>query len=130
MEESPLIVLLREAQERRGLSDRAMADQIGVAHTTVSRIIAGSPADTATILKIAAWLDVAPSTLIDGLVPDAFASQIASLLRADPDVAKVFQEALHRVLDGRMTPGQFRELASYAAYRFDISGGERAGDEE
>ena len=31
---------------------------------------------------------------------------------------------------GKRHLGQFRELASYATYRFDISGGERGGDKE
>jgi transcriptional regulator with XRE-family HTH domain len=112
--------LLKEAIDKRHLSMRAAAREIGVAHTTLIRILNGEKCDMPTLQKIAAWLGVTPSSLVDTLNTDDTTTIIAAVLSAEPELAKVFKEAAQRVIDGKMTPGELRDLVSYAAFRFGI----------
>ena len=115
-------ILLKEAVAKREISVRQAAKEIGVAHTTLGRIIEGDAFDTSTAEKIANWLHVTPSSLLDarGVGDDALAAQISLLLQTEPGLKEIFQEAIQRVLDGNMSPDTFRELAQYTAYRLNL----------
>jgi hypothetical protein len=82
--------------------------------------------DLATAQKIADWLGVTPTSIIDaeGVGKDALAAQIAAVLEMEPKLAEVFGEAMQRVLDGRMDLRIFKELAAYAAYRINTAEGD------
>lgn len=112
-------VLAQERVERQGL--RAAARDIGIAHTTLARAIQGEDIDLATAQKIANWLGVTPTSLIDaeGVGKDALAAQIAAVLEVEPKLAEVFGTAMQRVLDGQMELATFRDLAAYAAFRIN-----------
>jgi transcriptional regulator with XRE-family HTH domain len=56
---------LDAALVRKRLSVRSAAKEIGVSHTTVNRILAGGPFDLETAIKIAAWMGVKLSALLD-----------------------------------------------------------------
>ena len=60
---SPMAVLLEEARRKRNLSERQLAQEIDVAHTTVGRVLRGQPVDIVTIQKIAAWMGVETASL-------------------------------------------------------------------
>ena len=117
-----LALLLAEAQKERGLSDRAMAQEIGVAYTTIARVMVGQTPDVTTILKVSEWLGVEAASLLngEGFTQDTLAAQIAAVLETEPKLAQVFGEAMQRVLDGQMEPSTFRDLAAYAAYRLNL----------
>lgn len=68
----------------------------------------------------AEYLKVEPITLF-GSVTDDLASQIAALLETDPQLAEIFEEAIERLLAGKMTASTFRELAHYFAYRINFN---------
>ena len=117
-----LQILLKEELDKRHLSFRAAAREISVAHTTLIRIINGEPCDVPTLQKIAAWLGVAPSSLVDTMdqANTELSTAIAAVISAEPKLAIVFLEASKRLSKGEMTPQELRELVYYAAFRFGI----------
>ena len=119
-------VLAQERVNQRGLGLRAAAREIDIAHTTLARAIQGDDIDLATAQKIADWLGVTPTSIIDaeGVGKDALAAQIAAVLEMEPKLAEVFGDAMQRVLDGRMDLSIFTELAAYAAYRINTAEGD------
>jgi hypothetical protein len=52
---------------------------------------------------------------------DALAAQMAAVLETEPKLAKVFGDAMQRVLDGQMDLGIFKDLAAYAGYRINMA---------
>jgi len=126
-----LQILLKEELDRRHLSFRAAAREINVAHTTLIRILNGEPCDVPTLQKIATWLGVAPSSLVDTMdqANTELSSAIAAVISAEPKLATVFLEASKRLSEGRMTPQELRELVYYAAFRFGIGQEETREDE-
>jgi len=115
--------LLEEAQAQQGLSDRALAARANVAHTTIGRLKKGESADLETIDKIASYLGVNTTSLLTaaGIGPDDLAAKIAVILQREPKLAEVFDKALDRVLEGKMQLSTLRDLASYAAFRLNLT---------
>jgi transcriptional regulator with XRE-family HTH domain len=111
--------LLQEAINKRGVSNRAAAQEIGVSHTTISRILKGESVDYDTIILIAKWLGVNASTLMDAdsLSEDALANKISALLQTEPQLAEVFEEAADRLAKGQISPDTMRDLVAFASYR-------------
>ena len=115
--------LIKDKMQRNDLSMRGAAAEIGISHTTLIRIMGGEPYDVPTAEKIADWLNVPVSTLLDlhEKGEDDLAKQIALVLRQEPALAKVFGEAMARLADGRIKPETIRALASYAAFQLETS---------
>ncbi len=120
---STIAILLDEARRKHDLSERQLAEELGVASTTVGRALRGEPVDLATIQKIADWLGVETASLLnsEGVGPDALAAQLSALIEAEPKLAEVFEEAMRRVRTGKMDPSVVRDLIAYAAYRFQLN---------
>jgi transcriptional regulator with XRE-family HTH domain len=118
-----LSVLLEGERRKHGLSERQLAVEIDVAHTTVGRVLRGETVDLQTLTKIANWLGIKPSSLLDaeGIGADALAAELAALIETEPRLAEVFKEALSRVRKGNLDPGVVRDLIAYAAYRFNLT---------
>lgn len=116
--------LITEELTTRRLSYRKAAREIGIAHTTLIRIIAGEPCDMPTVQKIATWLNVSPSALVDsmgnGNEHQEVINAIVAVISAEPELEYVFLEAGNRLQNGTMSPEEFRELVRYAAFRFNI----------
>ena len=122
----PVRVSFEQEMNKKGLSIRAVSRQMNVSHATIVRFLQGEPVDPETIIAVANWLGVPPATALNvrGVGEDALAAKIALIIEQKPDLAALFTEALDRVLAGSMSTDEFRELASYAAYRFGIKPGE------
>ncbi len=119
-----LKVLLEDEMHKRKLSLRDAGKEIGVAHTTLARILDGYPADIDTLVKICAWMGISPDTVLNSEGPvenDALASQIAAVLETEPALRNVFREALSRMLEGKTSPETVRDLIRYASWRLGIS---------
>ena len=118
-----LKVLLEDGLKERGKSVRAAAREIGVTHTTLMRVEEGGTVDLDTLIKICGWLGVQPASVLnaEGIGADTLAAQIAAVLETDPRLAKVFSEAMARILSGAMQPDTLRDLANYAAYRLGVT---------
>lgn len=120
-----LSTILREELGKRNVTVREAARQIGVAHTTVARILAGVPADIATLQKVCGWIGIPVSNVLN--VEDkstiGLANKIALIIEKEPALAKVFAEAVQEIEAGNMTSSDLADIAGYAAYRLRLSKG-------
>lgn len=118
-----LQIILNDRIKELGISIREAGRQIGIAHTTLNRILYGDEYDLATLKAMANWLQVKPSSFLDAETssPDQLTSQIAILLETYPRLAEVFSEVIARVLKEEISPDTFTDIAAYAAYRMNIS---------
>ena len=119
-----MATLVKEKMTKDRLSFRKAGDQVGVSHTTIQRVADGEQMDLPTTQKIADWLRIPLSTLLDldSKTDDQLAKQIAAVLYREPQLATVFGEAMKRVLTGEMQPDTFRALAQYAAFQITTQG--------
>lgn len=113
--------LLTEEIRAKGISNREAARQIGVAHTTVNRIIDGVPPDLSTIYYIAEWLHVKPSTLIDLETENNISEKVAVILEKNEKLSEVFKLAFERVENGEMNISEVEELITYMVFRITQS---------
>ena len=83
-----LEIILRKELYERGLSSRSAASEIGVAHTTLLRALRGQSVDVETIVKIANYLGIRPSELINTLDDSgtSLADQLSVLLSRSPEL--------------------------------------------
>jgi len=111
--------LLEEKQRKGGLSNRAVAREVGVSHSTISRALQGEAMDMPTLEKFSAFLEVPVSTLVDLNTEGAsgLAAKIEALVNQEPELAKVFEEAVDLILEGKMSSSVFRDLVAYASFR-------------
>jgi len=116
--------LVQEKMTKDKISFRKAGDQVGVSHTTIQRAADGEQLDIPTTQKLANWLRIPLSTLLDleSKTDDQLAKQIAAVLYREPQLATVFGEAMRRVLTGEMQPDTFRALAQYAAFQIQTTG--------
>ena len=125
MDTNMLTSLLKEHMRERGMSLRQAAKEIGVSHTTISRILGGQTADIDTLVAIAKWMKISPSTLMDtGGEADSktLSAKIAAVIEQHPDLAKVFDEALSRFEAGKISTETITDLIAYMNYRLGIGG--------
>ncbi len=110
--------LLLTKMRERGMSARAVSREIGIAHTTLNRILAGKGADLSTLELMAKWLGVELSTII-GTTEGDLAKQVALLIEAEPALAEVFTEAVQGVLNGKYSNKDIEDIVAYAAFRLN-----------
>jgi transcriptional regulator with XRE-family HTH domain len=115
-----LVVMLEQRMQERKLSVREAAKEIGVSHTTISRILhAQTTADIHTVIAISNWLGVAPSDLLDGKIEGskALGAKLASVISAYPELEKVLEEAILKVEKEELSPQVITDLVNYITYR-------------
>ena len=120
--------LLAENQKQEGISTRELGRKIGIAHTTVARILDGQDTNLDTLEKVAEYLQVNPADLINvksKVEAEALSAQIAALCEAEPRLAKVFQEAIYRLDQDEISPEAMRDIIRYSAYRLDMEAEEK-----
>ncbi len=123
--------VLRETIERRKLSVRQAAKEMGIAHTTLNRVLATGECEYATVLKIAKWTGVPTSTLINAPVAkdeEELTYQLNEVLSHEPRLKAVFAEAVRRLNNGEMSEEALRELVAYMAYRINFIAGSEGND--
>ncbi len=127
MKKNLLQVLYDERVARDRLSDRQVARETGLSPTTIGRIRGGEPVDFETILVMARWLEVNPTSLINSLVPNTtnLQDRIALILEADPRMRGLFDQLLSDLENGKLDLQSVEEVLSYASYRLkSLHGGE------
>jgi transcriptional regulator with XRE-family HTH domain len=120
--EMNIATLLEAEMRERQLSMREAADEIGVTHTTVSRILQGKPVSVATLQNVARFLNVDPGSLLDTQDDDEqLAKDIMTILGHEPALAGVMHEVAEKARSGEIPPETFRDIVRYAMWRLKES---------
>ncbi len=119
MDKNQLGELMKQELRKRGVSAREAGREMGVAHTTIMRIIDGKPASLETLIKVAEWLKVDKADLIGAELEteEGLAATIAVLIDAEPGLGVVFRDAAEAVSRGEISADVVREIARYATWR-------------
>jgi transcriptional regulator with XRE-family HTH domain len=117
-----LVKMLDDKMRQRNLSLRQAGKEIGVSHTTISRILQGQTADIDTLIAMCKWLGISPSDVLDSNVegPSGLGARIATVLETNPKLAVVFEEAIGRLEEGEITPQTIEDLIAYMSYRLGL----------
>ena len=113
-----LQTMLQQAMTAKNLSSHAAAEQIGVSHSTILRALKGDKVDVDTIIKIANWLNVRPSELLNSMSDTSLADEVAVLLSHSPELEEEMKEAVARVKAGQLDAAILRDVLAYARYKF------------
>lgn len=119
---SILARLLKEVMEREDLSEREVARRTGLSNTTVNSALKGEPVSINSLLAFARFLNVAPSVLLDGFLPEIndLHPMVYAIIQRDPELARLLV-AIHRLTQsGKATMEDFKEALRYLAYRLNI----------
>ncbi len=118
--------ILENELERRNMSIREAAREIGISHTTLIAARDGTRAiDVGTALAIAKWVGVPLSTLVEEANPAEFEKNsvlqaLKIVLEAAPELEQVFREAANELAAGTLSLSDFRDITEYAAYKIRI----------
>lgn len=118
--------ILENELQRRGLSVREAAKEIGISHTTLHAAKDGTRnLDVGTALLIAKWLKVPLSTIVEEANPDEYERNetlqaIQLVLEAAPELEQTFREAAKALSAGTLSLTDFRDITEYAAYKIRI----------
>ncbi len=115
-------VLLNNKITQKKLSIREAARQIGIAHTTLARVLDGHPIDLETHVDICNWLEIKPSTALDtySSIQDALVPKIAVILEQSPSLAQKFEEIIMAIEQGIIEPGIIDEIITFIVFRLSI----------
>lgn len=113
--------LVRLKMENEHLSLRSAAEQIGVAHTTVDRVLKEEPVDLTTLEKICDWVGI-PVTAVLDISDDnnEVMDQLSAAMALCPELSDVFTEIAEKVLKGELEQSILSEVASFASYRLNL----------
>jgi len=114
--------VLQGAMRSRGMSTREAAREIGISHTTVFRVIKGDPFDVDTLIAIANWLKVRPSTLLDSLARSDTIGDLSLLIERYPGILDVLKQASVAVNQGAASQEILVDILSYALYKLSLRG--------
>jgi len=115
--------VLEGAMKEKNLSAREVGAMLGVSHTTVLRAMRGEQIDLDTLIKIADWLKIRPSALLDSMGDTDVDSKIDVLVEAYPELQKVLENAAVAIEKGQADPSIIKDIVAYAEYRIQSSGG-------
>jgi transcriptional regulator with XRE-family HTH domain len=118
-----LQIVLRKTMDEQGLSSHKAAEAIGVSHTTILRALRGEAVDVDTIIKIANFVNVRPSELLNSMATDAtLTDQLATLLSHSRELQDTLRDALERVNAKALDPAILRDIVSYALFKINQPG--------
>jgi len=109
--------LLGNKIKAKGISERQAAREIGVAPTTVGRILAGESVDVDTLVKVCEWIGVSPSTILDSFVSSDYNARILALLEAYPELSEILLSVIEKMKAGKIDPSFMKDIVAYIAYR-------------
>jgi len=116
--------VLDGVMKEKGLSARDVGKILNVSHTTVIRALQGEQIDLSTLIKLAEWLKIRPSVLLDTLGDEAeVGAKIEFLTEAFPELRIVLEKAAEAVEAGQADPAIIKDIVAYAEYRIQNAGG-------
>ncbi len=124
-----LRTLIIEKAKNERLSNRQIGTEVGVAHSTISRIMKGKQVSIDTLVKVAEWLEVDASDLLPkDSNSDDLARSIAAIVNDVPELQEILQEAVDSMNRGEVHPETVREIVRYAAWRLSSGSSKRDGE--
>ena len=111
--------LLVDEIKWRGLSVRAAAQEIGVAHTTVIRLLDGKPGDLETMRKVCSWLNVEMATILSSHEKSekALAEKFAIILERNPGLYQMFEEYYEKLETKEIDLRDLEEILAFLIFR-------------
>ncbi len=112
---------MRDTLNRRGLSNRQAAKQMGISPATVGRILSGKDVETPTLQLVCHWMGVSISDIVEAEKPgvDGIAARLAVILSRYPDLALVTGRAIDAMLDGTMNEDEIRSIVRFIQFQLD-----------
>lgn len=110
--------LLESKIKELGLSNRGAAREIGIAHTTLQRFLAGQAFDMDTILKICDYLGVSPDKALNSL-PSKIQplNDLEMFLESEPEIANAFYMAIGGLKENRLSKVDVKEIVEFATFK-------------
>jgi len=116
--------VLSGKMKEENLSARDVGKELDVSHTTILRVLQGEQIDLSTLIKLAEWLRMRPSVLLDNLGEEVDVdTKIDMLTGAYPELKAVLEKAAEAVENGEADPAIIKDIVSYAEYRIQNAGG-------
>jgi transcriptional regulator with XRE-family HTH domain len=110
--------LLNDKIKEKGLSNRAAAREVGIAHTTLQRFLAGQPFDMDTVLKISKYLDIAPDAALNSLPEKTEPiNDLVMVLQSEPELAEAFMLAVKELKANRLSKEDLMDIIEFATYK-------------
>ena len=111
--------VFRDAVADRGISARQAAREIGVAHTTVIRILEGQNPSHGSLQKVAEWLGTPAEAfaLVNREGDEGIAAQLLVFLMRNPKLAKAFQDVMDAFNSGKIEDSDVEEILKFIHYR-------------
>jgi len=111
--------LLIDEIKWRGLSVRAAAQEIGVAHTTVLRLIEGKPGDLETMRKVCSWLNVEMATILSSheRSEKALAEKFAIIMERNPGLYQMFEGYYEKTETKEIDLRDLEEILAFLIFR-------------
>jgi transcriptional regulator with XRE-family HTH domain len=121
-----LAEILKERMAERDLALRPAAEQIGISHTTLARVLKGQQVDFETLQKLADWAGMSVSTVVNTFDPDeenAVLNAITALIESEPDLKDIFMDAGEMLKAGEISADDLKDIVAYAAYKLQRAKG-------
>jgi transcriptional regulator with XRE-family HTH domain len=117
--------LVQEKMHKESLSLREAAAEIGIAHSTLFRVLKDNTVDIPTLGVIAKWLNVPITDVLNDQYPseDELSTQIALLIQHNPKLKRAFKKALSALENGKITRSDMNEITSFVAYKISSKKG-------
>lgn len=105
--------------ERRGISQRQAAREIGCSHTTLVALIKRNrPLEVNTAYLICQWLGVPLTLAVDEVTDvDKTMSVVMTLLKAAPELEQIFTVTAKEIEDGTLSNADFKDILEYTAFK-------------
>ena len=125
-----LLTLLQKAMKDRRLTVRQTAAQIGVSHTTITRLLQGSSYDLDTGVSVCNWLGVPPAQVLGLSGSDPLEQALSSILVANPALRRAFEKVLDPIENNVLDVAVLEDILQYIAFRLSQTRGPIRSTEE
>jgi predicted DNA-binding protein (UPF0251 family) len=120
--------LLAKAIADRKVGVRKAAKEMGIAHTTLYRMLNGEPVDMKSMEKAADWMGISLKTLLEATLSDSGAGEgkntqalVAMVVERCPGLGELFEEIADGIAKGELTDDDLYVVAEFTAYRLKNS---------
>lgn len=107
--------ILHQEIRNRGISVRKAAIEIGVAHTTIQRVIKGDTVDLKTISAIGKWLHTGTAELLNLSENKTIKNQICYLLESNPRLEALLGQLIEK--NGMFSDEDLTDILDYASFK-------------